>query len=183
MPIADYLKNSDELKKQNPQVFEQFVRRYEEGNLTRDENKDTHFSTFFLALDTENKEVFLGLHKKANLWLCNGGHIDQGETPNQTVAREIGEEWGLDSSKLHISGPECLTITKIANPNHPCKIHYDIWFVVFVSKSDFHPNQDLLQQEFHRNQWVKLSEIKNFVTDPSALEGLNFLRTKCCSGE
>lgn len=43
----------------------------------------------------ENK-VLLHQHKKYNLWLPVGGHIELDEDPNQAALREVKEEAGLD---------------------------------------------------------------------------------------
>ncbi|NCN06900.1 MAG: NUDIX domain-containing protein [Candidatus Pacebacteria bacterium] len=34
-------------------------------------------------------------HKKLNLWLCPGGHIEDGELPHQAAEREFKEETGV----------------------------------------------------------------------------------------
>jgi len=41
------------------------------------------------------KKVLLHFHKKLNLWLAIGGHIDDNELPEETALREIVEEAGL----------------------------------------------------------------------------------------
>ncbi|MEN9560936.1 MAG: hypothetical protein RIQ56_209 [Candidatus Parcubacteria bacterium] len=43
----------------------------------------------------ENK-VLLHMHKKLNIWLPPGGHIELDEDPNQAAIREAKEEVGLD---------------------------------------------------------------------------------------
>lgn len=43
-----------------------------------------------------NKKILLILHKKLNLWLPPGGHIELDEDPEEALIREIKEECGLD---------------------------------------------------------------------------------------
>ncbi len=46
-------------------------------------------------------KVLLIHHKKLNLWLPVGGHIDKDETPDEAIIREIKEETGLDAELVH----------------------------------------------------------------------------------
>lgn len=55
-----------------------FLARAREENLSRDENPESHFCVYFAAHDPTARELFLGHHKKSNLWIFNGGHIDKG---------------------------------------------------------------------------------------------------------
>jgi len=48
----------------------------------------------------ENK-VLLIHHKKLDLWLPVGGHIDKDETPDDALLREIKEETGIDVEILN----------------------------------------------------------------------------------
>jgi 8-oxo-dGTP pyrophosphatase MutT (NUDIX family) len=48
----------------------------------------------------ENK-VLLIHHKKLDLWLPPGGHIEENETPDEAVEREVREELGLDVEILN----------------------------------------------------------------------------------
>jgi len=50
----------------------------------------------------ENK-VLLIHHKSLDLWLAVGGHIDENETPDQALLREIKEEIGIDVEILNVS--------------------------------------------------------------------------------
>ncbi len=43
----------------------------------------------------KDDKVLLVLHKKHNEWLPPGGHIEQNESPNDAVLREVMEETGL----------------------------------------------------------------------------------------
>ncbi|MCX6744116.1 MAG: NUDIX domain-containing protein [Candidatus Parcubacteria bacterium] len=53
-----------------------------------------HFTaTTFIV---HQNKVLLHLHKKLNIWIPVGGHIDRDELPQETAVREIKEESGLD---------------------------------------------------------------------------------------
>jgi len=52
-----------------------------------------HFSAGYLVRDNK---VLLVHHKKFDKWTPPGGHIEEGETPDQALKREWKEEVGLD---------------------------------------------------------------------------------------
>src|SRR3989339_1007678 len=92
-----------------------FLKRLEEGSFTRDENPQSHFCAYFLPYNTENKKVFIIHHKKSNLWISPGGHIDQGEGFLETLDREIEEELGVKNLFKELPSPFLCTITPIKN--------------------------------------------------------------------
>lgn len=53
-----------------------------------------HFTVTVLIV-YKNK-VLLHKHKKLGIWIPVGGHIDENELPEESAAREAGEEAGLD---------------------------------------------------------------------------------------
>ncbi len=155
------------------------LQRIKEGALTMDENPETHFCVYFAAIDPNVKEVFVGHHKRSGLWLVNGGHIDKGETLEQTLQREIDEEWGLTLKPKAISKPFLISITQVQkNTGRPCKIHYDIWHTVTVDKTTFHPIQKKLNEEFYETQWCNLTEARNRITQLNTLEALDLLEKR-----
>lgn len=163
-----------------PKEHQEFLDRIKEGSLTRDENRETHFCCFFAAIDPSCREVFLGLHKKACLWLFNGGHMDQGELPEQSVRREMLEEWGYDPvSSLKLT-PRLMTITHINSQVVVCKTHHDIWYFIPVQKLTFHPNQNLLATEFHQTKWLPLAESYQIVSDLNTRTALDFINQNYC---
>ena len=48
-----------------------------------------------------NNKVLLIHHKKLDLWLPPGGHIEKNETPDEAVKREFREELGLEVEILN----------------------------------------------------------------------------------
>ena len=142
-----------------------FLDRVKQGRLTRDENPLTHFGVYFAGFDPKIKEVFIGLHKKSDLWLFNGGHIDQGELLRETLAREMEEEWGFVHPAAETLDPSLLTITKITSSSQICRLHYDIWYFVPVDKVNFSPDESRLTKEFHEIRWMAFPEAKKIITD------------------
>ncbi len=68
---------------------------------------DKHFTASALVLNEERK-VLLLYHKKLNVWLYPGGHVENNETPDETVVREVLEETGL---KVEIVGEKDSSLT------------------------------------------------------------------------
>jgi len=151
-----------------------FFRRLERGSLTRDENPYDHFCVYFAAFDPP-REIFIGRHIKSGLWLFNGGHIDAGETPREAAVREIAEEWGNVSYKLP-DVPSLLTITDIRSETVGCKLHWDIWYFVPLSKDAFSPEADKLNTEFYETGWYPIESAMNLITDPSTLKAIEVLK-------
>ena len=158
----------------NSPVTSEFISRSKEGLLTRDENPYSHFCVYFAAHDRGSKEVFIGHHKKSELWIFNGGHIDKDETPEEALVREIGEEWGIKMDLESIGEPKLITITTINNQiKHKCKKHYDIWYFVPVLKNTFTPDKEKLNTEFYTTGWRSISEARSVITDPNTLKAVS----------
>lgn len=172
------MKLADQLRKiVNPslcdeeEVYLNFLQRIEEGNLIRDENKESHFSIYFLPYNPTTQEVFLTHHKKSGLWISPGGHIEKGETLLDALDREIREELGLDLDVGEIDVPFMISITEIDNPSQPCRAHYDIWYLILTDGGDF----NIDSREFHESRWVTLTQARKLVTDPNNIKAFNLL--------
>lgn len=56
--------------------------------------KIKHFTASGIIIDEE--KVLLVHHKKLDVWLYPGGHIEENENPDETLLREVKEETGLE---------------------------------------------------------------------------------------
>lgn len=59
-----------------------------------DNEPQKHFTAS--ALIVKDRKVLLIYHKKLNIWLHPGGHIENTENPDEALIREVKEETGLD---------------------------------------------------------------------------------------
>lgn len=78
-------------------------------------------------------KVLLILHGKLDLWLPVGGHIDENETPDGALIREIKEETGLDvelldkpnlpidgNVKYNLATPFHVNVHSVGDHDHCC---------------------------------------------------------------
>jgi 8-oxo-dGTP diphosphatase len=118
-----------------------------------------HLVSYFALVDTSH--VLLVDHKNAGLWLPTGGHVEPGEHPRETVAREAREELGFVPS--HDVGPPLLvtcTSTVGLTAGH---IDVSLWYVLSARRERelvFDP------AEFRSVRWFPFSEAPLERSDP-----------------
>ncbi len=132
-------------------VLEKFRRRLDANSLTKAENPADHFCSFFLPVHTATQSIYLVHHRKAGSWIPPGGHIEKGELPRETVAREYAEELGFTLTREAVTLFD-ISVTRIEN-HTPCKIHFDLWYTVSCAeRTDYR----FLEAEFHGAGWFSI---------------------------
>ena len=79
------------------------------------------------AIITGDRGVVLHLHKRMNLWLQPGGHVDPGEDPAEAALREATEETGLDL--VHAEDPPVIAHVD-AHDGPKGHFHLDVRYVL-----------------------------------------------------
>jgi 8-oxo-dGTP diphosphatase len=153
------------------EVYHRFQQRIKKGELVREDNPKSHFCVYFLPFNPKNKKVFIVHHKKANLWITTGGHIEKDESISKALSREVKEELGLSLNKNQIKEPFLLTITDINNPPQVCRVHFDLWHLIQTDGENF--NLDC--QEFYQSQWINIHQARKFVTDANHQKAFSLL--------
>ena len=120
-----------------------------------------HLVSYFVLVDPYTNELLLTDHKKAELWLPSGGHVEIGEHPKQTVCREIKEELGIEAEFL-FEHPQFVTITDTVG-NVSKHTDVSLWYLLRGNKNDI-LNFD--SEEFHQIRWFNPQEIPYNRADP-----------------
>ncbi len=152
----------DELERQHIDFFTSWIQSGIE--IFRTEKPATppiHLVSYFLVFSSENTKVLLVDHKKAELWLPSGGHVEPNEDPKETVSREAKEELGIEAEFLY-EKPLFVTVTKTVGNVVP---HTDVslWYAL-----KWNPDDPLIydKNEFNQIQWFAIEEIPYEKSDP-----------------
>lgn len=122
---------------------------------------ETHLVSYFVIASPEMDRILLVDHKKAELWLPPGGHVDPGEDPKEAVRREAKEELGIDAEFL-FDEPLLLTVTKTVG-NVTKHTDVSLWYLL---KGDLSQVLDYDPNEFHQIRWFRIDEIPFEKSDP-----------------
>jgi len=109
-------------------------------------------------------KVLLVHHRKLDLWLPVGGHIDPNETPDQALRREIKEETQLDVEILNKT--KILANKPMAVPFH-ADVHsvgdHDHYCLNYICKA-LNPEQLKINPELKNVDWFSKQDLnKDFV--------------------
>ena len=117
----------------------------------------------------ENK-VLLVHHRKLDLWLPVGGHIDKDETPDQALIREIKEEIGIDveilnksnmplngNIKCNLAIPFYANVHSVGDHDHCC--------LFYVCKA-INPEKLMINNELKNFDWFTAEDLNKKPVPP-----------------
>lgn len=112
----------------------------------------------------QNKTLLIH-HKKLDIWLPVGGHIDKNETPDQALLREIKEEIDIDvkilnksdmpldeNTKYNLATPFCVNVHSVGDHNHCC--------LFYICKA-VNPEQLKINNELKDFKWFTKDDLNN----------------------
>lgn len=119
-----------------------------------------HLVVYFIPVDTANRCLLLGDHRKSGLWLPPGGHVEDGEEPREAVIREAREELGI-AAEIQDDKPFFLTVT----PTKGAKSHLDVtlWFIIHVARNEARISPD--PREFKSVRWFDVAAPRAWPAD------------------
>lgn len=111
-----------------------------------------HLVSYFAVVDADH--ILLVDHKKAQLWLPAGGHVEVGEHPRTTVLRELEEELGFTAAHA-IGVPVMVTCTMTVGLTAG---HTDVslWYVVHANRTQA---MKFDEDEFNAIRWFPFSSL------------------------
>lgn len=121
---------------------------------------DKHLVSYLVMFDQVKEKILLVDHKKSELWLPTGGHVEVDEDPTDTVIRECMEALYVTAEfcKEPIFVTQAVTIGKTAG-------HTDVslWYVI---KGNSNVRYEYDQGEFSDIKWFGLDEVPYEHSDP-----------------
>lgn len=122
---------------------------------------EKHLVSYFVLFDEAARKILLVDHKKAQLWLPSGGHVEIDEHPKEAAIRECEEELGV-RAELWREEPIFLTSTVTVGLTAG---HTDVslWYIVKGNHKDTYAFD---AEEFYGVRWFSFDEIPFEKSDP-----------------
>ena len=90
--------------------------------MSRRDRRYCYVATGYLVRDGK---TLLIKHKKLKMWLPPGGHIDEGETPDEAVLREALEETGLEAEFVVPPRAPVMRLGRVESQHEPQRVQIE----------------------------------------------------------
>ncbi len=152
-PIQKTFEQAEKLLSVDKRTLSAFRKRIAKNKTyLKSEGVDDHFCVGVLVLNKHRRKMFVGHHIKSDSWMGAGGHMEEGESPLQTVVRECKEELGLTVERATL-----FDLTHFDDVNRKgCAQHYDFSYRVDL---DSLPSLTADIGEFHEADWYSFGDV------------------------
>ncbi len=132
-----------------------------------------HLVSYFILLDEGERKILLVDHKKAQLWLPSGGHVETDENPKETTIRECFEKLKTQAD-FWCEDPFFLTstITVGLTAGHT---DVSLWYVL---KGDSQKDYVFDHNEFNAICWFGFDDLPLEKSDPHMQRFISKLQEK-----
>lgn len=132
-----------------------------------------HFTASGFVVSPDGLRLLLIHHRRLDLWVQPGGHIDPtGEHVIDAAAREVEEETGIgDLAVLHEGLFDVDVHDVPAAGVEPAHAHFDLRFLFRAGSVEL-----TAAPEVHDAAWVPFEEVAAMTTDPSVVRAVDKLR-------
>ena len=125
-----------------------------------------HVTSSAWLFDTTGKRVLLTHHKKLDIWVQLGGHMEGEARVLDSALREAREESGIDGIRVCSEALFDIDIHEIpARGEDPAHLHYDCRFALQTETTDAFE----LTDESHELRWVAVHKVRGLTDEESVL--------------
>ncbi len=125
-----------------------------------------HVTSSAWLFDTERKRVLLTHHKKLDIWVQLGGHMEGESFVLESALREAREESGIEGIRACSEALFDIDIHEIPQRGqNAAHLHYDCRFAFQTETSDAFQ----LTEESHELRWVEVGKVKALTDEASVL--------------
>lgn len=120
-----------------------------------------HVTGSAVILTSDYEQMLLTHHRKLDLWIQLGGHLEKDATVAEGAMREAREESGLKNIRFHSWSKESILPFDVdihtipANAKEPAHEHFDVRYL-FVTDT---PDQILVSEESNSLQWFSVGDL------------------------
>ena len=141
---------------------------------TEPNQHDLTVTAYILKVNSSEPKALLHMHKKLNILLPIGGHVELNETPWQAMSHELTEESGYTLNQLELLQPpsRITKMSKVVQHPYPLSMnthdipgehfHTDIEYG-FITTED--PSLEIAEEESIDLRWVTKSELAKLGSD------------------
>lgn len=145
---------------------------------------DMTVSAYVLRREGTDVLCMVHFHKKMDVLMQVGGHIELNETPWQSMAHELEEESGYELSELSVVQPFADRVQDIGNISHPVPFsmnthnvgnehyHSDLCYGFFAQDK---PKKTTAEEESDDIRWLSLEDLRTLSENGEALQDVYYI--------